>query len=69
MELKSSIKRGCGCLLGAILLLCIAGAIAEIVIVVDVDQRRFSSTAEGKVNRHLICNPLYAQYNLRCNSK
>ena len=29
MELKSSIKRGCGCLLGAILLLCIAGAIAE----------------------------------------
>lgn len=28
MELKSSIKRGCGCLLGAILLLCIAGAIA-----------------------------------------
>ena len=29
--------------------------IAEVVIFVDVDQRRFSSTAEGKVNRHLIC--------------
>ena len=26
----------------------------EVVIFVDVDQRRFSSTAEGKVNRHLI---------------
>ena len=29
--------------------------IAEVVIVVDVDQRRFSSTAEGKVNRPVIC--------------
>ena len=28
--------------------------IAEVVIFVNVDQRRFSSTAEGKVNRHLI---------------
>ena len=29
--------------------------IAEVVIVVDVDQRRFSSTAEGKVNSPVIC--------------
>ena len=33
----------------------ITSPIAEVVIDVNVDQRRFSSTAEGKVNRPVIC--------------
>ena len=50
MELKSSIKRGCGCLLGAILLLCIAGAIAAYVNKPkwsDEYGRRFTDVAYG----------------------